>query len=153
MSEKRAALETTLEQERKAQEDAVARLNLPPDTTVRPTNIEGIHGEWLSCNNNPNESTILFLYGAGYNAGSYLTDRGLAARLACATGLTVLTIVYRLAPEFPFSYALEDTVKVYQWPPPSKRSSLQAIHPRTFLHRTRGSGGESHKTSHLERSG
>lgn len=115
MFEKIAVPKMTLEQERKAWEDTVAHLPLPLSISVQPVEIEGIYGEWLACQDNPNGGTILFLHGGGYTAGSCLTHRELAARLTFSTGFNVLTIDYRLAPEFPFPCALEDAVKTYQW--------------------------------------
>ena len=53
---------------------------------------------------------LLLLHGGGYRAGSLVTHRAFAARLSQLTGLRVLLIDYRLAPEHPYPAALEDAL-------------------------------------------
>jgi epsilon-lactone hydrolase len=55
---------------------------------------------------------LVYLHGGGYVSGSPGTHRGLAGRLAVATGLRVVAVDYRLAPEHPFPAALEDCLAV-----------------------------------------
>jgi acetyl esterase/lipase len=51
---------------------------------------------------------LLYLHGGAYCLGSPATHRALTARLAQASGLRVLSLDYRLAPEHPFPAALQD---------------------------------------------
>lgn len=51
---------------------------------------------------------VLYLHGGGYIIGSSSTHRGITGHLAKASGCTVVTPDYRLAPEFPFPAALDD---------------------------------------------
>ena len=53
---------------------------------------------------------ILFFHGGGYASGSLATHRGFCGRLFAATGLAVLQVDYRLAPEHPFPAAYDDAV-------------------------------------------
>ncbi|MBC7182916.1 MAG: alpha/beta hydrolase, partial [Marinobacter sp.] len=51
---------------------------------------------------------VLYLHGGGYIIGSSTTHRGITGHLARASGYTVVTPDYRLAPEHPFPAALDD---------------------------------------------
>ena len=70
----------------------------------------GVAGEWIACGPVSGRGVLLLLHGGGYRAGSLVTHRNFAARLACLTGLRVLVIDYRLAPEHPYPAALEDAL-------------------------------------------
>lgn len=114
VAERSGGVQNVLETERRAWEDAVKDAILPPGTVVTPAELAGVPYEWVEQAGTRDCGVILFLHGGGYNAGSCLTHRELAARLALSSGLSVLTVDYRLAPEFPFPAALEDAVAVYE---------------------------------------
>ncbi len=114
VTERSGGVQTSLEAERRAWEDAVKDAVLPPGTMVTPAELAGVPCEWVEGAGTGDRGVILFLHGGGYNSGSCGTHRELAARLALFTGLSVLTVAYRLAPEFPFPAALEDAVAVYE---------------------------------------
>jgi epsilon-lactone hydrolase len=58
---------------------------------------------------------MLYLHGGGYTMGSCTSHRLLAAALAQVTGMRLLVLDYRLAPEHPFPAAQEYTVAAYLW--------------------------------------
>ncbi|MCB1034424.1 MAG: alpha/beta hydrolase, partial [Acidobacteria bacterium] len=57
---------------------------------------------------------ILYLHGGGYISGSLGTHQEVMGRLALASGLAVLGVDYRRAPEHPFPAALEDALVAYR---------------------------------------
>ena len=57
---------------------------------------------------------ILFFHGGGWVVGTLDTHDRMAAALANGTGLPVLSVDYRLAPEHPFPAGLDDCVAVAQ---------------------------------------
>jgi len=58
---------------------------------------------------------LLYLHGGGWAAGDLATHDGFCRRL-CADGrMVVVSLDYRLAPEFPFPAALEDTARAWSW--------------------------------------
>lgn len=59
--------------------------------------------------------TLLYLHGGGWVFGSVQTHRGAMARLAELSGLTVVGIDYRLAPDAPFPTGLNDAVRAWHW--------------------------------------
>ncbi|PWU15992.1 MAG: alpha/beta hydrolase [Bdellovibrio sp.] len=58
--------------------------------------------------------TLIYLHGGGYFMGSSAEYRPFAARIASSTGVRVLLVNYRLAPEHPHPAPLEDAIKVYK---------------------------------------
>jgi len=64
---------------------------------------------------NASPGRMLFFHGGGWVAGDLDTHDGVCRRLAQASGLEVLAIDYRLAPEHPFPAGLEDTKAAIRW--------------------------------------
>jgi acetyl esterase/lipase len=91
-------------------------LSTPALRAVRrePVDAGGVPGVWF-IPPKAGEGAVLFLHGGAYVFGSTRTHGDLMARLALASGMRVLGIDYRLAPEHPFPSALEDAVKAWRW--------------------------------------
>ena len=60
------------------------------------------------------EGAVLYLHGGGYVVGSSASHRPVLVQLATGTGLPVIGLNYRLAPEHPFPAAFEDALAAYQ---------------------------------------
>lgn len=58
---------------------------------------------------------ILYLHGGGMVIGNRDSHAGLCARLSHNSGMGVLALDYRLAPEHPFPAALEDAKATWHW--------------------------------------
>lgn len=105
--------EQPIEEQRQAWDAAAALATLPSGVQVEQTIIAGLPAEWVS---GPEQSgALVFLHGGGFITGSCLTHRELAARLSLASGLAVLVLGYRLAPEHPFPAAPNDAAAAYSW--------------------------------------
>ena len=102
-----------LEQRRRDWE-AEARLDvLPKGSRFSPVDAAGIKSEWMEMPLVNKGRAFLLLHGGGYNAGSPRTHRRMAANLARAAHMPVLTPDYRLAPEHVFPAAVKDALKAY----------------------------------------
>lgn len=88
---------------------------IPEGINIKHEIIDGINSEWLIPNGAPDEKMILYVHGGGYVSGSCNDHRGFVSKFAKSTNIKTLTYEYRLAPEFPFPAALDDSIKVYQW--------------------------------------
>ncbi len=77
--------------------------------------IAGMKAEWVTPDNIENDRVIMYIHGGAYNHGSIKSHRNITTRLALECKCKVLAFEYRLAPEFPFPAALDDTVKVYSY--------------------------------------
>jgi acetyl esterase len=65
---------------------------------------------------NPNNAGLLmFVHGGGFVAGDLDTHDEPCRVLCATTGVNVLSVHYRLAPEHPFPAAVDDVVAAYAW--------------------------------------
>lgn len=58
---------------------------------------------------------ILFLHGGGFVFGDLETHDAMCRGLALASGVSVVAVDYRLAPEYPYPAALDDAVAALKW--------------------------------------
>jgi acetyl esterase/lipase len=58
---------------------------------------------------------VVFFHGGGWVAGDLETHDGVCRRLALASGVKVVAVDYRLAPEHPFPAAVEDALAAVRW--------------------------------------
>jgi len=87
---------------------------LPKGITVEQDIIESIKCEWVQPQNHMEEKLIFYIHGGGYVSGSLNDHRSVVAKIAALTNTKLLHFEYRLAPEFPFPHALDDSLKVYK---------------------------------------
>jgi acetyl esterase/lipase len=85
------------------------------DITMEELLIGKIPATWIHAPQATKERIILFFHGGGYMAGSTASHQDFLGRLSRATGLYIMGIDYRLAPEDPFPAALEDAEEAYQF--------------------------------------
>jgi cation diffusion facilitator CzcD-associated flavoprotein CzcO/acetyl esterase/lipase len=90
----------------------MCRLNLTPRGVVfEAAQVGGVQGEWVRpATGALRPGTVLFLHGGAYCVGSPATHRPITAGLALRTGMRVLALDYRLAPEHPHPAALHDAL-------------------------------------------
>jgi acetyl esterase/lipase len=88
---------------------------MTPVTEVHRVEVDGISCEWLMPKNPIVDTRLLYIHGGAWMAGGLDSHRGLASRIAKASGIPTLTLEYRLAPEHPFPAGLEDCLSTYGW--------------------------------------
>ena len=95
---------------------AMCRLNLTPRGLVfEAGEVGGVRGEWVRpAVGAVRPGTVLYLHGGAYCVGSPATHRPITAGLALRTGMRVLALDYRLAPEHPHPAALHDALAACQ---------------------------------------
>lgn len=89
----------------------------PPakDLRFEPVDAEGVPAEWSRAPGIDESRVVLFFHGGGYNMGSIASYRDFTGRISRACAARVLSVGYRLAPEFPFPAAVDDAVTAYRW--------------------------------------
>ncbi|HEY8950242.1 MAG TPA: alpha/beta hydrolase [Rhizomicrobium sp.] len=99
----------------RARMDALANYFPVPDgTEVEPGKVGGISGEWVRAKRARRDAVLLYLHGGGYALGSSKSHRHIVAAIGEASGLSVFSADYRLAPEHPFPAAVDDGVAAYK---------------------------------------
>jgi acetyl esterase/lipase len=88
---------------------------IPEDVTIEHFNIGHIPAEWLSVPGSSKETVYFRLFGGGYRTGTLESRRWIPYHTSRTAQIRCLTIEYRLAPEYPFPAALNDSIKSYKW--------------------------------------
>lgn len=107
----------SVKQIRQEMAETAASLPSHSDVKVEQAIIGSMRGEWIiPMQPVPSQhEVILYFHGGGFIAGNCEFYRDLATRIAKASGTKILTIEYRLAPEYPYPAANEDCIEAYQW--------------------------------------
>lgn len=87
----------------------------PEGVVGTPVSADGVPAEWIDAPGGRTDRALLYLHGGGYVAGSIDSHRNLTGHLAKATGIRVLALDYRLAPEHPHPAAVQDAVTAFRW--------------------------------------
>ncbi|RZS37889.1 acetyl esterase/lipase [Herbihabitans rhizosphaerae] len=93
---------------------------VPRGATIRPIaetfDDNPVRGLWITAREaDPAAGVMLYLHGGGYVFGSPNSHRRHAVRMSATSGLPVLSLDYRKAPEHPFPAAPDDALTAYQW--------------------------------------
>jgi len=105
----------SIEEQRAQMEVSLTQFQLPTDVRCEPVNTGGVPAEWVTTPGAVAERVICYLHGGGYVLGSINTHRELASRLSRAASARVLILGYRLAPEYLFPAAVDDSTAAYRW--------------------------------------
>jgi len=89
---------------------AAASRKLPRKVSVEKIDADGVPGEWVKAAGVQEDATILYLHGGGYVGGSAAFSRQWVAYISRAAEASILSLDYRLAPEYPFPAGLDDAV-------------------------------------------
>ena len=102
--------------EKRGRMELQATLAPPPaDVRYEPIDAGAVPAEWTAAPGARSDRALVYLHGGGYCLGSIATHRSLVARVSRETGMRVLSVGYRLAPEHPHPAAVEDAVAAYRF--------------------------------------
>lgn len=108
-------LNTSIQGFRDQCEKGAARFGkIPENISVKPDRIAGLYAEWIIPLNSDPAKVIMYVHGGGYVSGSCSDHRNIISKFALRTGYVNLLYEYRLAPEFPFPAAINDSLAVYE---------------------------------------
>lgn len=85
------------------------------DVQMEPLQEGALQGLWVKAPKIDPNKVVLFFHGGGFCLGSPRSHQDLMGRISQHTGVAVLGIAYRKAPENPFPAALEDAITSYNW--------------------------------------
>lgn len=95
---------------------------LYPDVAVNEMHVPSPDGPvrcWTYATPSPSRAParpiMLYLHGGGFTIGSALDTAYITSRIAAETGTVVVSVNYRLAPEWPFPAGMDDVAAVFRW--------------------------------------
>jgi acetyl esterase/lipase len=88
---------------------------IAPTTRVEKVRAGGVPSEWVLAEGADPDLRLMFIHGGGWVAGTLDGYRHQVEAMSRATGMAVLAIDYRLAPEHPFPAGLDDCVAAWTW--------------------------------------
>ncbi|MGH9027685.1 MAG: alpha/beta hydrolase [Acidimicrobiia bacterium] len=100
--------------QRRAAEDLVLLATEPAGARYHDELADTVACLWAEPPGPRPPGVVQYLHG-GYAMCSLGSHRRIAGHVACVTGMRVLLVGYRLAPEHPFPAAIDDSVTVYRW--------------------------------------
>src|SRR5260221_14665970 len=80
------SLKTPLETQRQDWEVSASQAPLPPNTTIRTFDADGVACEWVSSANADHNKMMIYFHGGGVKAGSNKNHPELAGRLSATKG-------------------------------------------------------------------
>jgi acetyl esterase/lipase len=86
----------------------------PPGVPTISVEIAGVPAVWVGAEPLAQRGVLLYLHGGAWCMNLPSTYLGLAARLSQHSGMRVLLVNYRLAPEHPFPAGADDCLAVYR---------------------------------------
>ena len=93
----------------------LAEVKFRRQVLVKEHPFENFTGAWVLPKDQRREGVILYLHGGGYTCGGLDYATGFGSMLCGQSGARVFCVGYRLAPEFPYPAALEDTLTAYRY--------------------------------------
>lgn len=89
--------------------------SISSDTTVTTVSAGGVPCEWIVAAGADANRRLFFIHGGGWIAGTLTAYRHQFEAISRATGMAVLAVDYRLAPEHPYPAGLDDCVTAWMW--------------------------------------
>jgi acetyl esterase/lipase len=94
---------------------SMKRVRLPADIIREAVSADGVPCEWIIPKDSLTDTVLLYLHGGGFVFGLTPLHLQLGAYLARKTGMRILMVDYRLAPDDPYPAALDDCESAYRW--------------------------------------
>jgi monoterpene epsilon-lactone hydrolase len=85
------------------------------DAQAEDVQVGGVPCRWIESPGARRDKAIVYFHGGGFQVGSLDSHRELMARLSAGSGVRVLGVGYRLAPEHRYPAALDDALAVVAW--------------------------------------
>jgi acetyl esterase/lipase len=87
----------------------------PPAVPLEDVTVHGVPATWIGDRALESTGTLLYLHGGAWCLHLPCIYKRFGARLSTLTGMRVLLVDYRLAPEHPFPAATDDCLAAYRW--------------------------------------
>lgn len=85
------------------------------DSVIIPVDCNGVGAEWVLAHGADPDHRLLYIHGGAFRVGSPKSHRYIASEISRLAGVSVLSIDYRMQPEFKTIACHEDCRIAYQW--------------------------------------
>lgn len=85
------------------------------DSKIVPVDANGVGGEWVLADGADPNNRLLYIHGGAFRIGSLKSHRYIASEFSRLAGVAVLSIDYRMQPEFKTLHCHEDCRTAYEW--------------------------------------
>jgi len=99
----------------KISDEEMKRFPISKEVKIEKITANGVSAEWQINPGAQNDKVLLYFHGGGNVIGSPKESRLFTVSLGQIAKIRVLSVDYRLSPEFPYPAAQEDCVNVYKW--------------------------------------
>lgn len=116
----------TIDEFRAGYDEMFKDFPIEPDARITEVHAGGVRALEVRVGESEPERHVVYFHGGGMMCGNPEGVQATAARIARATGASVLVPDYRLAPEHPYPAALDDATTVCRWLQSSQSSGRPA---------------------------
>ena len=85
------------------------------DASINPVDVDGVSAEWVLAPGADADRRLLYIHGGAFIIGSAKSHRYITSELSRRAGVAVLSINYRMQPEFKTVDCHRDTRLAYSW--------------------------------------
>ena len=105
---------SSVDEQRRLFRDAASAQHLPPDVSVAPGSRGGVPPAEISIDGADSGDFVLYFHGGVYVISDAFLAAGLAAEVGRRAHAKVISVDYRLAPEYPYPAAVDDALAAYE---------------------------------------
>jgi monoterpene epsilon-lactone hydrolase len=95
--------------------ETLKKYPISKDINIKTLDLGDFSGEWQIPPDSMPDKVLLYLHGGGFIMGSPVTARINTTNIASISNISVLSVDYHLAPEYPFPTSLLDCIAAYKW--------------------------------------
>jgi len=105
---------SSVNEQRRQLRDAITAQPLPADVTVTAAELGGVATAEITVDGIEPRHVVLYFHGGVYVISDAFLAAGLASEVGRRTNAKVISVDYRLAPEYPYPAAVDDALAAYQ---------------------------------------
>jgi acetyl esterase/lipase len=103
-----------VDEQRRLLREAIEAQPLPADVTVTPAALGGVPTAEITVDGIEARHVVLYFHGGVYVMSDAFLAAGLASQVGRRTQAKVISVDYRLAPEYPYPAAVDDALAAYE---------------------------------------
>ena len=106
--------DSDVNEQRRLLRELLSAQPLPAEVTVSASALGGVPTAEITVEGVEPRHVILYFHGGVYVMGDALQAAGLASQIGQRTGAKIISVGYRLAPEYPYPAAVDDALAAYE---------------------------------------